>query len=116
MAGYDLPLRAMRRQIASAVHLILQAERLSGGARKVTSITELVGMEGDVLVSQEVFTFVQRGIDGQGRAVGQFAATGIRPACMPRIRAAGFDLPPNFFAQRPLAEGLRTVGDQVARR
>src|SRR5436305_10492397 len=62
MAGFDMPIRAVRRQIASAVQLIIQAERLSGGPRRVTSMTEVVGMEGDVIVSQEIFGFRQQGI------------------------------------------------------
>jgi pilus assembly protein CpaF len=105
MAGYDMPLRALRRQIASAVHVIVQAERLSGGARRVTSVTEVIGMEGDVIVSQDVFAFQQAGVNAEGRAVGQFVATGIRPTLAPRLRAAGFDLPPALFQQRVL---LRT--------
>src|SRR5947209_14580837 len=72
MAGFDVPLKAMRRQISSAVDLIIQAERLPGGARRVTSLTELVGMEGDVLVTQEIFAYQQLGTDADGRAVGQF--------------------------------------------
>jgi pilus assembly protein CpaF len=102
MAGIDLPLRAMRRQIASAVHVIVQAERLAGGPRRVTSISEVVGMEGDIIVSQEVYAFHQTGVDGDGRAVGQFQATGIRPGFWPRLRAAGVDVPASLFQQRVL--------------
>jgi pilus assembly protein CpaF len=100
MGGFELPLKAMRRQIQSALNLIVQAERLPGGPRRVTSVTEVVGMEGDMIVTQEIVTFVQQGIDRDGRAHGQFAATGVRPACMPRLRAAGIDLAANFFMQR----------------
>src|SRR3954452_21706241 len=76
MAGYDMPIRAVRRQIASAVQLLIQVERLSGGPRRVTSMTEVVGMEGDVIVAQEIFAFQQHGIDANGKAFGKFATTG----------------------------------------
>jgi pilus assembly protein CpaF len=102
MGGLDLPLRAMRRQIVSAIQLIVQADRLAGGARRVTSVTEVVGMEGDVIVTQDVFSFHQTGVDSEGRAVGQFQATGIRPALWPRLHAAGYPLPPTMFQQRVL--------------
>ena len=102
MAGFDVPLEALRRQIASAVDLIIQAERLAGGARKVTSITEIVGMEGDVIVTQDIFVYQQRGVDSLGRAQGQFVATGIRPGFAARLEAAGLKLPPAMFAQRML--------------
>lgn len=102
MAGFDVPLKALRRQIASAVHLIVQAERLAGGARKVTALTEVVGMEGDVIVTQDIFLYQQQGIDEQGRAHGRFIATGVRPAFAARLQTAGFDLHPALFAQRVL--------------
>ncbi len=102
MAGYDLPLRAMRRQIASAVQLIVQAERLTGGARKVTAMTEVVGMEGDILVTQDIYAYHPQGVDAEGRTFGQFQATGIRPGFSPRLKAAGIDLPPSLFQQRVL--------------
>src|SRR5215470_5424830 len=79
MAGFEVPIRALRRQITSAIQLIVQAERLQGGARKVTSLTEVVGMEGDVIVTQELFAYEQQAIDYQGRARGQFVSTGVRP-------------------------------------
>jgi pilus assembly protein CpaF len=102
MGGYDLPLRAMRRQIASAVQLIIQADRLTGGARKVTAMTEVVGMEGDILVTQDIYAYHPQGVDTEGRTYGQFQATGIRPAFTPRLKAAGFDLHPSLFQQRVL--------------
>ena len=103
MAGFDVPLKALRRQITSAVNLIIQAERLAGGARKVTSMTEIVGMEGDVIVSQDIFVYQQKGIDSLGRAVGQFVATGVRPAFAARLETAGLELPPAMFRQRVLS-------------
>ena len=104
MAGFDVPLKALRRQIASAVHLIVQADRLAGGARKVTSVTEIVGMEGDVIVTQDIFVYQQQGVDAQGKAHGRFIATGVRPAFAARLQAQGFDLHPSLFAQRVLSK------------
>ena len=103
MAGFDVPLKALRRQITSAVNLIIQAERLVGGARKVTSITEIVGMEGDVIVTQDIFVYQQKGIDSSGRAVGQFVATGVRPAFAARLETAGLEFPQAMFRQRVLS-------------
>jgi pilus assembly protein CpaF len=105
MAGFEIPLKALRRQITSAINLIVQAERLQGGARKVTSVTEVVGMEGDVIVSQEVFVFQQVGVNSDGKALGQFQTTGVRPKSMLRLNACGIDFPGNMFMQRVL---LRT--------
>jgi pilus assembly protein CpaF len=102
MAGFEIPLKALRRQITSAIHLIVQAERLQGGARKVVSLTEVVGMEGDIIVTQDIFLYQQTGLDAQGRAHGQFVTTGVRPAFAARLKAAGMELPANLFAQRVL--------------
>ena len=104
MAGFDMPLRAIRRQIASAVHLVIQAERVSGGGRRVTSMTELVGMEGDTIVSQEIFVYQQTGLDVDGKAVGRFCTTGVRPAFASRLKASGVELPSNLFQQRVLLQ------------
>ncbi|MGL4552512.1 MAG: CpaF family protein [Gemmataceae bacterium] len=100
MGGFDMPLKALRRQIVSAVNLIVQAERLAGGVRRVTSLTEVLGMEGDTVVTQDVHVFQQTGVDGAGRAVGQFVATGIRPKFAAQLKAAGHDLPTGLFTQR----------------
>jgi pilus assembly protein CpaF len=102
MAGMDLPIKAMRQQISSAVDLIVQANRLQGGPRKVTSISELVGMEGDIIVMQEIFRFKQLGIDQNGRTHGQFEASGVRPGFIPRLEASGIKLPTNLFQERVL--------------
>lgn len=104
MAGFELPLKAMRTQIASAVDLIVQANRLQGGPRKITHITEIVGMEQDTVIMQEVYKFDQQGIDETGRAYGQFTATGIRPTFMGRLEAAGVRLPSSAFRQRVMLE------------
>jgi pilus assembly protein CpaF len=100
--GFDVPLKALRRQIVSAIQLIVQAERLRGGARRVTAMTEVVGMEGDVIVTQDIFLYQQKGVDPLGKAVGQFVTTGVRPTFATRLEAAGYVLPPAHFQQRVL--------------
>ena len=102
MAGLDLPVKAMRQQISSAVDLIIQANRLQGGPRKLTSITEVMNMEQDVIIMQEVFRYKQLGIDQNGRCFGQFEATGVRPTFVNRLEAAGIKLPSNLFQERVL--------------
>ena len=102
MAGMELPMKAMRQQICSAVDLIIQANRLQGGPRKITSITEVMNMEQDVIIMQDVFRFKQLGIDQNGRAFGQFEATGVRPSFVNRLEAAGIKLPSNLFQERML--------------
>ena len=102
MAGMELPIKAMRQQIASAVDIILQSNRLQGGPRKVTSMTEVMGMEQDIIIMQDVFRYRQVGIDQNGRAFGQFEATGVRPSFVSRLEAAGIKLPSNLFAERVL--------------
>jgi pilus assembly protein CpaF len=102
MAGMDLPIKAMRQQISSAVDLIIQANRLQGGPRKVTSITEVMGMEQDMIIMQDVFRYKQLGIDQNGRSYGQFEATGVRPSFVNRLEAAGIKLPTNLFQERVL--------------
>jgi pilus assembly protein CpaF len=102
MAGLELPIKAMRQQISSAVDVLIQANRLQGGPRKVTSITEVMGMEQDIIVMQEIFRFRQLGIDQNGRAVGQFESSGVRPSFVNRIEQAGIKLPSNLFQERIL--------------
>jgi len=104
MAGFELPLKAMRTQIASAVDLIVQANRLQGGPRKITHITEVVGMEQETIVMQDIYTFEQDGMDEGGRAYGRFVAHGIRPSFMPRLEAAGVRLPSSAFRQRVMMQ------------
>ncbi len=100
MAGFEMPIKAMRTQIASAVNLIVQANRLQGGPRKVTHITEICGMENDIIVMQDIFKFVQDGIDENGRAKGRFICTGVRPKCLDRLESSGIKLPASIFAER----------------
>jgi len=100
MAGFEMPLTAMRKQISSAIDLVVQVSRLQGGPRKVTHITEITGMEQDTIVMQDIFKFNREGVDGNGRAVGHFSATGIRPAFMSRLEASGVRLPSSAFRER----------------
>jgi pilus assembly protein CpaF len=100
MAGYDLPVRAIRQQVAGAVNLIVQTARLQGGVRRVTSVTEVIGMELDTITLQEVYRYHQQGVNEAGQAYGSFEATGIRPRAADRIQTAGIHLPPEIFQQR----------------
>lgn len=102
MSGVSLPMSALRKQIASAVHLIIQASRLQGGPRKVTYVTEIVGMEGETIVMQDIFKFVQDGVDSNGKAIGHFQSTGVRPKCIEILESLGVKLPPSIFAAREL--------------
>ncbi len=102
MAGFDLPLKPIRQQFASAINVIVQAQRLTGGPRKIVGISEVSGMEGDVITMQDLFLFEQEGIDNTGRAYGRFVATGIRPQFMERLRTAGTELDPGIFERRVL--------------
>jgi pilus assembly protein CpaF len=96
MAGMDLPLRAIREQIASAIHLIIHQERMKDGSRKVTNISEVLRMEGDIITMQDLFVFEQTGIEN-GRVLGRLRPTGIRPSFMERFELANIHLPPSVF-------------------
>ena len=97
MGSVNLPERAMRHQIASAIQIVCQQSRMSDGTRKVTSISEITGMEGDVITMQEVFVFEKAGLNKDGKVVGRFRATGVRPKCSERLKAAGILLPTEMF-------------------
>ena len=97
MAGMDLPVRAIREQIASAINVIVQQARLKDGSRKIINITEVQGMEGDVVVLQDVFVFEQTGLDERGKIIGQLRPTGIRPKFVELFEAQNIYLPPNVF-------------------
>ena len=97
MANMNLPERATRQQIASAIHLVVQQSRMSDGSRKVTGISEITGMEGDVITMQEIFTFEKVGVTQDGKVIGRFRATGVRPKCCERLKASGIHLPPDMF-------------------
>ena len=99
MTGMNLSERAMRQQIASALDVVLQVARLSVGTRRVTSISEITGMEGDTITMQEVFHFERTGISPQGEVIGKFRPTGIRPRFAERLKAAGMQLPRMFFEE-----------------
>jgi len=103
MAGAELPIKAMRQQIASAVDLVIQVNRIQGGPRKMTSITEVMNMEQDVIIMQEIFRFKQLGVDQNSRAYGQFEATGVRPSFVARLEQKGIKLPSNMFTERVLS-------------
>ena len=97
MSGVALPVRAMRDYIASALDLMVHLARLSDGTRKVTRVTEIVGMEEDVVTTQDIFVFEQQGIDADGRVVGFYRATGIRPKFSERLERAGIHLGSEVF-------------------
>ena len=97
MALMNLPEKAIRQQIATAIHLVVQQARMSDGSRKVTSISEITGMEGGVITMQEIFLFEKLGVSQEGKVVGRFRATGVRPKCCEQLRASGIHLPAEMF-------------------
>ena len=97
MGSTNLPEKAMRHQIASAIQIVMQQTRLSDGTRKVTSISEITGMEGDIITMQEIFVFEKLGVGQEGRVIGRFRATGVRPKVAERLLAAGIQLPASMF-------------------
>jgi pilus assembly protein CpaF len=97
MTGMRLSDRAMRQQVASAINIVLQVARLSDGSRRVTSISEITGMEGETITMQEIFQYERTGIDSQGQVLGRFRPTGIRPRFAERLKASGLQLPRVFF-------------------
>ncbi|PIU67867.1 MAG: type II secretion system protein E [Armatimonadetes bacterium CG07_land_8_20_14_0_80_40_9] len=101
MAGMDLPAKAIREQIASAIHLIVQQSRLRDGTRRITHITEVQGMEGDTITLQDIFLFTQEGVDEKGKIEGKLKATGIRPKFVEKFEPAGIHLPPSIFTPKP---------------
>ena len=100
MAGMDLPIRAIREQIAGALDLIVQQSRLKDGSRKITNITEVQGMEGDVIVLQDIFVYEQRGVDVNGKIIGKLVPTGVRPAFYEKFDSAGIYIPPSVFFEK----------------
>jgi pilus assembly protein CpaF len=103
MAGFDLPIWVIRRQIATAIHMVVQVSRLLGGARKVVKVSEVTGMDGDNFLMQDLFVFKQTGVNEDGNAQGCFHATGIRPYCLNRLAALGVSLPQELFERRILS-------------
>ncbi len=100
-AGLDLPSRAIREQIAAAVHMIVQTTRMSDGSRKVIAVSEVTGMEGQTITLQDVYVYKQSGVDGNRKVVGQHVATGFVPKFVPKLEALGIRLPQGIFQQRP---------------
>ncbi|UCH36151.1 MAG: CpaF family protein [Armatimonadota bacterium] len=98
MAGMELPARAIREQIASAMNLIVHQHRFSDGSRKVTHVSEIQGMEGDVIVLQDIFLYKQSGVDETGKVIGEHVATGLRPGFLPLLASKGIHLPADMFA------------------
>jgi pilus assembly protein CpaF len=97
MGATNLPEKAMRQQIASAIQIVVQQTRLADGSRKVTNISEITGMEGDVITMQDIFLFEKMGLGKEGNVVGRFRATGVRPKCAERMKAGGVHLPAAMF-------------------
>ena len=102
MAGVELPVQAMRQQISSAVDVVLQQSRLRDGSRRVMKVTEIVGMEGDIITAQDIFEYVITGLSEDGEVEGHFQCTGIRPNFITQLEAAGCKFGPEFFAPRTL--------------
>jgi pilus assembly protein CpaF len=110
MAGMDLPVRAIRDQMASAVDLVVQLTRLRDGTRRITHVSEVQGMEGDVIVLQDVFLFdFGMGVDENGRFLGHLKSTGIRPKFAERLTDYGIRLGPEMFAAEPFARRVAGV-------
>jgi pilus assembly protein CpaF len=100
MAGFDIPAKAIREQVSSALNVIIQVARLSDGTRKVVKVTEVTGMEGDIIVMQDIFVFEKQGVDPEGKVTGMFRATGVRPKFVDSLYAAGIQLGTEMFANR----------------
>jgi pilus assembly protein CpaF len=98
MGATNLPERAMRQQMSSAINVVIQQTRLSDGSRRVTNVSEITGMEGDIITMQDIFIFEKTGLSPEGKVTGRFRATGVRPKCWERLRAAGINLPPDMFS------------------
>ena len=104
MSGFELPVKAIRQQVAGAVDVLIQANRLQGGPRRVTAITEVVGMEQDTIVMQDIYRYEQKGVDGDGKAYGEFICTGVRPTFMDRLESSGVRLPASAFRERVMMQ------------
>jgi pilus assembly protein CpaF len=97
MSGIDISPKSARAQIASAIQVVLQLERLQDGTRRVTSVAEITGMEGDIILMQEIFKFVREGVDAEGRVIGEMRPMGVRPKFMEVLKSRGYDLPATMF-------------------
>ncbi len=101
MAGLDLPERAIREQVSSAIHVVIQIARFSDGSRKVTSISEITGMEGSTVVMQDIFVYKRKGVAPDGRIIGEFVPTGVRPKFIEKFKVSGIDVPSHIFEGAP---------------
>jgi pilus assembly protein CpaF len=102
LAGVDIPVWAVRKLIASSINVIVQVSRMPGGKRKVVTVAEVTGMEGEIYSMQELFEFVQQGVDNDQVVIGHFRGTGIRPRCLNKLKARGVNVAPELFAERIL--------------
>jgi pilus assembly protein CpaF len=98
MTGVQFPLHSMRAQLASALNVVIQLERMADGKRRIVSLQEITGMEQDIVTMQEIFSFKRAGIDENGHVIGHFEATGVRPKFADRLRSHGVELPSSLFA------------------
>jgi len=112
MANLDLPERAMRQQIASAINLVIQVSRLSDGSRKIMQVSEIVGMEGEIITMQDIFVYEREGMAANDKVLGHFRATGIRPRFSDRLKAYGIDLSSLLFSNLVKPETDRGGGSR----
>jgi pilus assembly protein CpaF len=110
LAGVDIPVWAVRKLVSSSVNIIVQVARMAGGRRRVTAVSEITGMEGDIVSMHALFEFVQTGMDATQAAAGYFRATGIRPRCLDKLRVRGAALTPQMFAERVLHAAQKSGG------
>ncbi|HEU5182831.1 MAG TPA: CpaF family protein [Candidatus Polarisedimenticolia bacterium] len=115
MAGFQLPPRAVKEQVASAINVVIQIARHSDGTRRLTSLSEIIGMEEDVITMQEIFVFEKSGIDEEGKVVGRYRPTGIRPRFADRLRVAGIHLPLEMFDENATLETAPAAAASAAR-
>ena len=104
MTGLELPIMVVRQYIAAGIRLVVHLTRLQGGARKITRISEVVGIEGGTYRLEDIFGYRQTGVDAEGNAVGEFYATGYRPACAERLKTTGAPVPDAWFARRVIVD------------
>jgi pilus assembly protein CpaF len=97
MAGMDLPERAIREQMSSAINIVIQLSRMSDGTRKVVRLSEISGMEGNIIVMQDIFVYNKKGVAEDGRVIGDFIATGVRPKFADKLMVSGIQLPTDIF-------------------
>jgi pilus assembly protein CpaF len=106
MAGFDLPVRAIREQVASAIDLIIQTARMRDGSRKIVSVSEVAGMEGEIITMQDIVRYAQHGVDKDSAVVGEFQYTGVQPACLKRFAEYGINYDMRSLSGLPSAGAL----------